>query len=98
VISYPRSDAEDAISQDCGIHDVIGNESSRMWNRGGRAPLEVNRPITFVDGNTLPGALPSPRIMDFQRPVDGVVLGWKGVPIDNRPLDLTDLPCEFEPA
>jgi hypothetical protein len=69
-----------------------------MWNRGGRAPLEVNRPIAFVDGNTLPGALPSPRIMDFQRPVGSVVLGWKSVPIDNRPLDLTDLPCEFESA
>ena len=69
-----------------------------MRNGGGSAPLEINRPIAFVDVDTLPGAFPSPRITDFQRAVDGVVLGRKAVAIDYRPLDATDLAYEFESA
>ena len=69
-----------------------------MRNGGGSAPLEVNRPIALVDGDNLSGVLPSSRITDFQRPVDGVVLGRKAVPIDYRPLDATNLSDEFESA
>jgi hypothetical protein len=69
-----------------------------MRSGGGRSPLEVNRPTAIIDGNNLPGILPSPRITNFQRTVDGVVLGWKGVPIDYRPLDVINHSYEFEPA
>ena len=40
---------------------------------------------------TTPRVLPGSRIADFQRPVDGVVLGRKAVAMDYRPLDATDL-------
>ena len=69
-----------------------------MRNGGRSAPLEVNRPIAFVDGNHLPCVLPGSRIADFERPVDGMVLGRKAVPMDYRPLDATDLSNVDEPA
>jgi hypothetical protein len=69
-----------------------------MWNGRGSASFEVNRPIAFIEGNPFPGAFSSPRITDFQCPVDCVVLGWKAIPIDYRPLDASNLANEFESA
>src|ERR1700677_4758410 len=69
-----------------------------MWSGRGSSPLEVNRPIAFVYGNNLSGIFPSSRITGFQRPVDGVVLRRKAVPVDYRPLDASNLSDIDEPA
>jgi hypothetical protein len=69
-----------------------------MRSGGRSAPLEINRPIQVVEGDALPGILPSPWITDFKCPVDSVVLGRKAITIDYRPLDSTDLPNECEPS
>src|ERR1700734_1635298 len=39
VIGDPSRDAEDAVAQHRGVHDVKGDESSRMLDGGRRAPL-----------------------------------------------------------
>ena len=81
---------EDAAAQHRGVHDVEGNEGSGMRCGGRSASLEVNRTIAFVDANNFSGILPGPRISDFERPVDRMVLGWKAVPIDYRALYAAD--------
>jgi hypothetical protein len=62
-----------------------------MRNLRSRAALEVNRPIVIVNGDDRPCAVPGSRIVDFVRPVYGMVLGREAVPVDCRTLDVIDL-------
>ena len=80
MFCHIRREAKQAVAQDCGTHDVEGNEGGRMRNRRSRAALEINRPIVVVNGDHLPGAVPCSRIVDFVRPVNRVVLGREAVP------------------
>ena len=69
-----------------------------MWNLRGCAPLQVNRPVVFVNSNDSPCTISGSRIVDFVSPVNSVVLWGETVPVNYRPFDMINHSDVGEPS